>query len=363
MRAAIFTSLAAGIYMAIWAYAETLVASQLGIGRFEGALAGVLAGFWLFARLEGALVASRRLRSANARRLLFLSSPIVFGACLSVLPLDTFTGSLLVFSFLTAYMGALTASALSTIYNETDDREWTGAVSVYRALSTLVQVATFSALMAWSPEDPPVTIILPAGVASVIASTSIRGYIISSISLKTLDAFADAAAFMRAPRRPVLGSDLVRMASAAGGLAAAKMLLLPHATRDSLFMGLSAYSLGYLAGILLALKLRSPRMVSLTSLACLALSLWTDNSMLALTLVSAALGYSEVAGVLLILDYRPRMVSQATSLFVVWSIIGAVAVGAFSLALPERAITATAVVAIIGLLYAELMGRRERRGF
>ncbi|MCE4613825.1 MAG: hypothetical protein F7C07_08385 [Desulfurococcales archaeon] len=363
MRAAVFTSLAAGIYMAIWAYAETIVASQLGVGKFEGALAGILAGFWLLARLEGALVASRRLRSANARRLLFLASPLVFGLSLKLLPSQSLSASLAVFAFLTAYMGALTASALSTIYNETDDREWTGAVSVYRGLSTLVQASTFATLMAWSPGDPPITIIVPAGVASLIASASIRGYIISSISLKTLESFADAAAFMRVSRRPISGSDLVRMASAAGGLAAAKLVLLPHATRESMFAGLSAYSIGYLAGILLALKIRSPRMVSITSLTCLALAFWSDNSLLALTLVAAALGYSEVAGVLLILDYKPRMVSQATTLFVVWSIIGAIAVGAFSLALPDRALIATAAVAIIGLLYAESVGRRERRGF
>ncbi|MEB3780340.1 MAG: hypothetical protein GSR85_08955 [Desulfurococcales archaeon] len=350
----IFIAMTSGIYMALWVYGESRLASQLGIGREAGLLAGMIVSIWILMRLQGIIVASRRVKSVRWRRTVYLLSPLIFYVSLYFIDWDMLVTSLMGFSIMTIYMGLVTAVSVSTIYHEMDYAEWPHAVSMYRSSTTLVQAASLLLASLWLGEDRIWILLVIATLSAIASVTLMKGYIISSMSFKVLDNFSDLVAFTRYNVRQFSYKTLLKYAGVIGGLASVKLVNLPAATAQNPFNGLITYSLGYLIGARLAINRYEASLAVFLGILAMAYPLLNLNPLITIAVIGLGLGFTEVSATLYILDTKPRMMLKATIVLTAWTILGALATGITSMAIPRNASLSGLIVALISIILSRI---------
>ena len=356
--------MATGIYMALWIYAESHVATLLGAGKTNdlilgGLLLGSIAAMWLWVRLQGSLIALRRFTSVRKRRItLALSSIIIYLLFINIINNDNLLTSVLYFTLMTIYLGMVVAIGASTLYHETDFSEWGRAVSTYKTTTTLFQLLTLIMIKVWSLQDEEFIIqsFAVSFILSMISAYKIHGALFSSISLKTIDNFTNIISHLDTNYTILTHKDLMRIGSMLGSLAVAKMILLPKAISSDPLLALALYSLGYLIGARFAQYLYNMRLITILSITPLIVILLGLPYKLTLMFVGVAIGYVEVSSILIILDNRPRVISNANIIITLWVIIGSILVGLTSFNNIKYTALAGLTIAFVGLI----LGRRGR---
>ncbi len=318
-----------------------------------------MAAFWILLRFRGSLEASARLSGARHRRLMIVLSPaagsLLYWASVSL----DFPFNLIAFIAFTLFIGGLVSSFMQTIFRDVSDDQWRTSVSQFKAYTVIFQTLFLILFKATSAPEP-YTILLASMPVALIAASMVSGMPISWVTLRALDNIIDAASgiVVTVPRR----SELLMISTSIGGLVLAKLTLIKTST-ESVTELLASYGLGYVAGSILASLYPSIYLaqvlagLSLVFSSAIGAGTLLDMALLAL---GAALGYSEIATILKVLEAKPRGVRRTMTLITVWvalaTFMGGLAVYILGKPVPEVGLALVGLGASVRIVSASREG-------
>ena len=317
-----------------------------------------MASFWIILRFRGSLDSNPMIASALHRRLLILSSPLAAsGLYWAVQTLD-FPMSLAAFLIFTLFLGGLVSSFMYTIFRDIPDDQWRSSVSQFKAYTVLFQTLFLVLFKSIEAPEPYMLLLLIAPV-SLVAASLVSGAPISWVTLRTLDNLIDASyGLVKTPPR---GSELIMIAMGIGGLALAKLTILKTSMQPVAEL-LVPYSLGYIAGSFAASLRPSIYLAQALAVITLAASslVSSADTGIQLVLIGAALGYSEIATILSVLEARPRSVRRAMTLITIW-VAAAAFIGGLAVYMLGRPVPVVGLVLVgLGILFRIVSASRER---
>ncbi len=320
-----------------------------------------MASFWILLRFRGSLDYKPVFTSASRRRLLILFSPLAAPALYWAVQSLEFPLSLAAFLAFTLFLGGLVSSFMYTIFRDVPDDQWRASVSQFKAYTVLFQ-ALFLILFKHMEALEPYIILLITAPVSIVAASLVSGAPISWATLRALDNLIDASYGLVKP--PPRGSELIMVAMGIGGLALAKLTILKASTQPITEL-LVPYSLGYIAGSFAA-SLR-PSIYLAQALAVITLTASSlagpENASMQLVLLGVALGYSEIATILTVLEARPRSVRKAMTLITIWVAVAAF-VGGLAVYMLDRPVPEVGLGIVgLGILVRTASASRERRAW
>lgn len=318
-----------------------------------------MASFWILLRFRGNLDSNRIIASTLHRRLLILSSPLAASILYWAVQELEFTLSLAAFLVFTLFLGGLVSSFMYTIFRDIPDDQWRISISQFKAYTVLFQ--TFFLILFKSIKIPePYMLLLLTAPFSLVAASLVSGAPISWATLKALDNLIDASyGLVKTPPR---GSELIMIAMGIGGLVLAKLTILKTSTQPIAEL-LVPYSLGYIAGSFTASLSPSIYLAQILAVTTLAVSSLVSpgNVGIQLVLLGAALGYSEIATILSVLEARPRSIRRTMTLITIW-VAAAAFIGGLAVYMLGRPVPVVGLVLVgLGILVRIVSASRERR--
>lgn len=304
----------------------------------------------------------RLLSLPSARRLALLISSLT----LAMIPLQYLLAPQGGFSYLSSYIlasvayGLVSATIFATVVNDVDYVEWPKAITSSNILAYTLAIGV---LLTWGLAGVDLSIPLALTSTTVLLATipTLRGWILPSMTLKTIEAIADILSFRRNPRTYTMWYlDVAKLAVILGGLGALKVAVLSTAMRDHGITSLIALSLGALIASIIARYTAEPRIAMIIAIPAATSTLVDRSQLLTLTLLGLAITYSYITIIVTVLENKPKAVYKATLLLTIATAIGSIATGLVSLANPK--VASKTVTLITTILITTVVLLTVRRG-
>lgn len=324
---------------ALWIYFEALLSSRISVSTIGGFSVALLGWVGVFIASLAKLPLLRLLSLPSTRRLALLISSIT----LAMIPLQYLLTPQGGFSYVSSYIlasvayGLVSAAVFATIVNDVDYVEWSKAIT---SSSMLAYTLTLGVLLTWSLMGVDLSIPLALTSTAILLATipTMRGWILPSMTLKTIEVIADILSFRRNPKTYTMWYlDVAKLAVITGGLGALKIAVLSTAMREHGVTSLIALSLGALIASMAARYHAKPRIAMITAIPAATSTLVAGSQLLTLALLGLAITYSYLTITITVLESKPKAVYKATLVLTIATAIGSLATGLTSLADPRIA--------------------------
>jgi hypothetical protein len=346
---------------ALWLYSEALLSTTIVAGLLGGVLAGLLGWIGVSIASLAKLPLLRLLQPPSSRRSTLLLASVAL--LLSAIPASMEGGVGLVMFYLLASIayGLVSASIMVSVLNDVDYSDW-GVTLTSASIATYMLALV--ALIAWSTLDLNLGAPLALASATVTAflALTLRPQLIPSITLKTVDVVIDLISLRRSPE--IYKSwefDVIKLALILGGLGALKVTLLSTTMRDHGVNTVIALTTGSLVASIIAAYTLKPRIAMIAAVVISTTILILENQLLELALTSLAITYSNLTIVISTLEITPKALSRTLALTSIATALGAILVGALSLANPQIAPKILTVIATLTLITAVILTLRRGR--